>query len=310
MKLESVLYLATAEIAVPTLEALHRATEFRVCGVCTQPDRPSGRNRRITPSPVKQMAMDLGLPVFTPEKVGTARGELACTGPDILLVFAYGQYIPASLCGTPAWGAINLHPSLLPRYRGASPIQSALLNGDEVSGLSVIRVGEKMDAGDILRQTPLTIHAEDSSETLHRRFAALAATEALAALRDLRDGRARWTPQDESRVLECRKFEKADGRINWALPAAELHNRCRAFQPWPGFFFPLETDSAVKVLRTRVDSGSGIPGEILEAGAGVLRIACGKDSLRLLELQPPGKKPMSAADFLNGCKLTPGSILP
>lgn len=309
MKLENVLYLATADIAVPTLETLHRAADFRVCGVCTQPDRPSGRKRQLTPPPVKQKALELGLPVFSPEKIGTAREELACTEPDILLVFAYGQYIPSRLCGTPPWGAINLHPSLLPKYRGASPIQSALLNGDEVSGLSVIRVAEKMDAGDILRQTPLAIDPDDTSETLHRRFAELAATEILEALRDVRDGRAVWTPQDESRVVECRKFEKADGRIDWSLSATDLHNRCRAFQPWPGFFFALDDASVIKVLRTRVEEGSGAPGEVLEAGSEGLRVACGEGALRLLVVQPPGKKPMSAGDFLNGCRLEPGRRL-
>jgi len=309
MKLENVLYLATAEIAVPTLEALHRADDFRVCGVCTQPDRPSGRKRLPTPPPVKQKALELGLPVFTPEKIGGASAELAGTAPDILLVFAYGQYIPARVCGTPPWGAINLHPSLLPKYRGASPIQSALLNGDTDSGLSVIRVSEKMDAGDVLRQAPLKIHPDDNAGTLHRRFAELAAAEALAALRGLRDGRAVWTPQDESAVVECRKFEKSDGRIDWRLPASELHNRCRAFQPWPGFFFALDDSTVIKVLRTRPEEGGGFPGEVLEAGAEGLRVACGEGALRLLELQPPGKKPMSAGDFLNGCRVEAGRRL-
>lgn len=309
MKLEKVLYLATADIAVPTLESLHASGEFQVCGVCTQPDRPSGRKRLLTPSPVKQKALELGLPVFTPEKIGTACDELACTEPDILLVFAYGQYIPSKVCGTPPWGAINLHPSLLPLYRGASPIQTALLHSDEITGLSVIRVAEKMDAGDILRQTMLAVDPDDTSETLHQRFARLAAEEILHALRDLRDGRAVWTPQDESRVVECRKLEKEDGRIDWTLPATELRNRFRAFQPWPGFYFDLDDVGTIKVLETKVEEVTGKAGEILACGRNGLLVACGEGALRILEVQPPGKRPMAACDFLNGCTLEPGRSL-
>lgn len=308
MSLTRILYLGTADIAVPTLAALHAAPDLTVCGVCTQPDRPSGRKRRLTPSPVNLQAQALGLPVITPEKVSTAIDTMADWTPDLLVVFAYGQYLPRRLCELPPLGAINLHPSLLPRYRGASPIQSALLQGDTRSGLSIIRVAEKMDSGDLLCQTPLDIDPEDTAETLSHRFAQLAAQEILPAIRALRDGTAVWSPQDESAVVECRKFAKADGIADWQLPASELHNRVRAFQPWPGMTFSCG-GQPVKLLRTRVEPASGIPGTLLECGKQGLLIACGEQALRLLEVQPSGKNPMPCCDFLNGRTLTPGALL-
>lgn len=307
--LQRILYMGTAEIAVPALEALHAAPEFTVCGVCTQPDRPSGRKRVLTASPVKQKAAELGLEILTPERVGSCCEALAALKPDLLVVFAYGQYLPKPVCALPPEGAINLHPSLLPKYRGASPIQSAIANGDTRTGLSVIRVSEKMDAGDLLMQVPVEIGPDETSAELHDRFAALSAEVIVKAVRVLRDGTAVWRAQDDAEATECRKLEKEDGRMDWALPARVLHNRVRAYQPWPGTFTELKDRGPLKILKSRVESGVGVPGTVLDASGEGPLVACGDRALRLLRVQPPGRAAMEGGAFLNGHPLTRGSTL-
>lgn len=309
ISLKRILFMGTAEIAVPALEALHFAPEFTVCAVCTQPDRPSGRKRVLTASPVKQKARDLGLQVITPERVGGCCDTLAALHPDLLVVFAYGQYLPRSVCGLPPAGAINLHPSLLPEYRGASPIQSAIADGKTRSGLSVIRVSEKMDSGDLLLQVPLAIGPDETSEELHDRFARLSAEVIVDAVRSIRDGTAVWRAQDDALATECRKLEKEDGRLDWTLPAKVLHNRVRAYQPWPGTFAELTGKGALKILRSRVETGQGAPGTVLDLSPDGPLIACGQDALRLLRVQPPGKAAMDGGAFLNGHALAPGATL-
>jgi methionyl-tRNA formyltransferase len=309
MSIERILYMGTAEIAVPALVALHDAPDLTVCGVCTQPDRPSGRKRVLTASPVKQKAVELGLEVLTPERVGACCEALAALKPDLLVVFAYGQYLPRPVCALPPAGAVNLHPSLLPKYRGASPIQSAVADGVSRSGLSVIRVSEMMDAGDILMQVPVEIGSEETSAELHDRFAVLSAEVIVEAVRRLRDGTAVWSPQNDAEATECRKLEKEDGRLDWKLPARVLHNRVRAYQPWPGTFSEVAGMGPLKVLRSRVEPGAGEPGAVLDvSGEGPL-IACGEGALRLLRVQPPGKAAMDGGAFLNGHPLAVGSTL-
>lgn len=309
MKIRTVLYFGTAPIAVPALRALHAQADCEVAGVCTQPDRPSGRRRRLTPSPVKEAALELGLRVLDPEKIGGVKEELRALEPDLAVVFAYGQYLPRSVFELPAHGSINFHPSLLPNYRGASPIQTAILDGCTETGLSVIRVGEKMDAGDLLLQRRVPIGPEDTSEDLHQRFACLAADLVPDLLRGLREETLTFTPQPEADATECRKIVKADGALDWTRTAGELHCQIRAFQPWPGAFFELGELGAVKVLRAAVESGDAPPGTLLDtAGEGPL-VACGEQALRLLLVQPPGKKPMEGRAFLNGHPLQAGTIL-
>lgn len=307
--IERILYMGTAEIAVPALEALHGMPEVSVCGVCTQPDRPSGRKRVLTASPVKRKALELGLEVLTPERVGSCCEALGALDADLMVVFAYGQYLPKPVCALPGAGAINLHPSLLPKYRGASPIQSAIANGETRTGLSVIRVSERMDAGEILMQVPVEIGPEETSAELHERFAVLSAEVIVEAVRQLRAGTAVWRAQEEAEATECRKLEKEDGRMDWSLPAAVLHNRVRAYQPWPGTFTELAGVGALKILQARVEAGAGVPGTLLAAsGAGPL-VACGEGALRLLRVQPPGKAAMDGGAFLNGHALAAGSTL-
>ncbi|MDF3127980.1 methionyl-tRNA formyltransferase [Kiritimatiellaeota bacterium B1221] len=308
MKIEKILYFGTAPIAVPALEALHAQPDCEVVAVCTQPDRPSGRKRKLTPSAVKVCAEKLGLPVLTPEKIGELREELALLDADLSVVFAYGQYIPKSVFDQPVRGSINFHPSLLPKYRGASPIQSSLLDGVTESGLSVLQVSEKMDAGDLLMQAPLNISPEDNSISLHERYAALAAELVPQILAGLRDETLLPVPQKESEATECGKISKEDGLICWEDSATMILNRLRAFQPWPGAFFPLGDKGNLKVLHAVVEPGEGRPGELLDVkGEGPL-IACGHDAIRLLRVQPPGKKPMDGKSFLNGNPTETGTV--
>jgi methionyl-tRNA formyltransferase len=309
MVVERILFMGTAEIAVPSLAALHEAPDFTVCGVCTQPDRPSGRRRVLTASPVKQKAQELGLPVLTPDRVGSCCDALAALRPDLMVVFAYGQYLPKTVCELPSAGAINLHPSMLPKYRGASPIQSAIANGDTETGLSVIRVGEKMDAGDILLQVPVTIGPEETSAELHDRFAALSAEVIVKAARSIRDGTAVWRAQKDEEATECRKLEKEDGRMDWSMPARVLYSRVRAYQPWPGTFTELDGKGPLKILSARVEPGAGAPGEVLDVSGGGPLVACGEEALRLLRVQPPGKAAMDGRAFLNGHSVPVGCTL-
>jgi len=306
MKIERIVYFGTAEIAVPALEALRAEPGCEVVAVCTQPDRPSGRKRRLTPSPVKVKAEELNLPVLDPEQISEARAELERLDPDLAVVFAYGQYMPESVFDLPTYGSVNFHPSLLPAYRGASPIQSAIADGCTESGLTVLRVSKRMDAGDLLMQRVVSIGGEDTAETMRRRFADLAAELVPDMLRGLREGTLRAEPQDEEEATECGRLQKSDGEVDWTAPARETSNKVRAYQPWPGVFFPLGDAGNVKILRVRVEAATGTPGEVLEAeGEGPL-VACGRNAVRLLEVQPPGKKSMSGRDFLNGHRLRPG----
>ncbi|WFB34427.1 methionyl-tRNA formyltransferase [Kiritimatiellota bacterium B12222] len=308
MKIERILYFGTAPIAVPALKALHAQPDCDVVAVCTQPDRPSGRKRKLTPSAVKVCALELGLKVFDPEKIGEMKDELAALDADLSVVFAYGQYIPKSVFDQPHRGSINFHPSLLPTYRGASPIQSSLLDGLTASGLSVLEVSEKMDAGDLLMQGPLVISPEDNSETLHERFSQLAASWVPELLAGLRDDSLTPTPQDEALVVECGKISKADGGIQWQESAETIQNRIRAYQPWPGAFFPLADKGNLKILKSRLETGTGRPGEVLSIEGDGPLIACGEGAIRLVMVQPPGKKGMDGKSFLNGYGLQVGTI--
>jgi len=303
-----IIYLATAEIAVESLKALAALDDAEICLVVSQPDRPKGRKRIVQPCPVKQAAIDLGIETFSPEKIGDEESvtKLAALDADLIVVFAYGQYIPSRIIDLPKIDCINIHPSMLPKYRGASPIQSALLNGDEVTGISVIKVGPKMDAGDVYLQKEVRIEPEDNGANLHDRMAREGAEIIRTVIARLKDGSAAATPQDESLVVDCSKFSKEDGRIDWDDRAENVHNKVRAFTPWPGSYCELPEGGDVKIIKTRLVMEEGKPGEIIRVSKSELIVACKDGGLSILELQPAGKKPMSTADFLNGHHLQAG----
>ena len=303
-----VLFMGSDAYAVPALAALRNSPH--TCVAClTQPDRPQGRGRRLASCPVKTFAVEAGIPVLTPEKIGDAFSELSALAPEVIVVAAYGQYIPRRIIELPRLGSINIHPSLLPAYRGAAPIQWAVAHGDAETGVTILEVSPRMDAGPILMQERHPIRADDTTESLEPRLAELGARMALRVMDQLAAGTALRIQQDESRVTWARKLEKHDGRLDWGQPALTLHNRVRGFQPWPGAYCTVD-GRRLGVRRTMVEQGHGAPGTVLSTDGEGLVVACAKDALRLLAVQPEGKRAMSGADYLRGARVRLGEILP
>lgn len=306
----NIVFFGSSPFSRPTLEALACSKRHRLVGVVAQPDRPSGRNRMIRPGVVHAAALELGLPVLLPEKIGApeARGQLAAWAPEVIVVASYGQYIPTKVLQLPPRGVINVHPSLLPKYRGAAPMQWSLAKGDAVSGVTIFRVVKEMDAGDILLQEEHVVDPDETAVMLSERFSAIGARMALEAVDQLANGTARAVPQDHAAATFAPKINKADGLLDWMLPARELHNRIRGFQPWPcGYFY--HDGMLIKVWRSSVAEGNGQPGEVLDTRGDGPLIATGEGAIRLLELQPEGKKNMTGRDFLNGHKWATGFVL-
>jgi len=297
--------MGSAELAVPSLKAVLGSADDEVVGVVSQPDRPAGRKRVLTPCPLKAFTEEQGLNVMTPVKVGADESvqALADLKPDLFVVVAYGQYIPSRIIELAPFEAINVHPSLLPKYRGSAPIQWAILNGDTVTGVSIIYLAKKMDAGDIIRQKTYPLGMHETSRTLHDKLAAEGSDLLLKAIDDIRNHVVDRIVQDEDQVVEIRKFTKDDGKIDWSLPAETIRNRIRAFDPWPGSFCSLPNGEALKVWKAELEDGNAAPGELLDDQ---LLVATGAGALRLVEIQPLGKKRMSAASFLNGHPIEKG----
>ncbi|WP_372794461.1 methionyl-tRNA formyltransferase [Pontiella sp.] len=304
-----IVFMGSAQLAVPSLKAVLNSDQDEVVGVVSQPDRPAGRKRVLTPCPLKAFADAQGLHVMTPEKIGDPEAVQALEElkPDLLIVVAYGQYIPQRVIQLAKYEAINVHPSLLPKYRGSAPIQWAILNGDKETGVSIIYLAKKMDAGDILRQETYPLGDDETSATLHDKLADLGAELLIEAVNDIRNGTVTRTVQDETAMVEIRKLTKEDGKIDWSLPAEQIRNRIRAFDPWPGSFCRLPNGDLLKVWKAELAAGNGeSPGTLLDAQ---LLVQTGEGALRLAEVQPVGKKRMPAASFLNGSTLEKGDIL-
>jgi methionyl-tRNA formyltransferase len=298
-----IVFFGSASIGFPVLNALLSSGQDEIISVVTQPDRPAGRKQQLTPCPVKIFAQERGLPVISPEKVKDSLTELTSLSVDLFVVVAYGQYIPQSVLALPAKGSINLHPSLLPKYRGSSPIQWALANGDAVTGVTILYVSEKMDAGDIILQREVPIGPDDTSVTLEPVLAQAGATLLMEAVEQIRSGTVRRRPQDDSAATEVQKLTKEDGRLDWIQSAETLRNRIRGFTPWPGCFCELPDGQRLKVLRVAVEDRQGSPGEILESSGAGLLVATGEGALRLLDVQPAGKCVMDGASYLRGYPL-------
>ena len=306
-----ILYAGTPEFAVPALAALI-ASAYEVVAVYTQPDRPAGRGRRLLPSPVKQLALDAGLPVRQPTtlKDPAAAAELASWGADLLVVAAYGLILPQAVLDAPRRGCVNIHASLLPRWRGAAPIQRALLAGDAETGISIMRMEAGLDTGPVYRSSPLAVAPDDTGESLTSRLAALGAESLLAALPGVLDGTVTPTPQDDAAATYARKLTKDEANIDWSRPAADIERAVRAFDPWP----VAQTRLGEEVLRVWAAvvpadvAASGEPGRVLAAEPAGIDVATGAGVLRITELQPPGKRRMSTRDFLNARHLD-GALL-
>jgi len=278
--------------------------------VLTQPDRPAGRGMRPAASAVKRLAQARGLEVFQPESLrdAAARVRIAAARPDVLVVAAYGLILPQAVLDIPARGALNIHASLLPRWRGAAPIQRALLAGDAQSGITIMQMDAGLDTGPMLRQEGIPITKEDDAQTLHDKLAALGASMIVDVLADTAAGRGRASPQQAAGVSYARKIDKPEARLDWSAPAVVLERKVRAMRPLPGALCTLRGE-AVKVWRAELAEGSGAPGSVLAARPDGVLVACGEGALRLTELQRAGGKRLPAADFLRGVPVATGERL-
>jgi methionyl-tRNA formyltransferase len=308
-----ILFMGSAGFACPCLEQLLASSRDEVVAVVTQPDRPKGRNLEVSPCPVKAYLGSRAIPVLNPEKVNTPESLAAIQvlRPDLIVVVAYGQLLKPSLLAIPPFGCINVHGSLLPKYRGAAPIQWAVANGDAVSGVTTMFMNEGMDTGDMILKREVVIEPGDTGGSFHDKLAKVGAALLGETVELIRAGKAPRIPQDHSLSTVAPKFKKADGRIDWTLPAATIHNHVRAFHPRPGSFcdLPGAPGKILKVLATRVEASGAVqgrPGMILvEKGEGLL-IQTGSQAIRLLEVQPEGRKPMTGAAFLRGHAISIG----
>ena len=296
-----IVFAGTPEFAVPPLHAL-LDSPHDICGVYTQPDRPAGRGRKLTPSPVKVLAQESGLPVFQPEtlKDETAQAQLRNLKPDLMVVVAYGLLLPRAVIDIPPLGCINIHASLLPRWRGAAPIQRSILAGDSETGVTIMYIEPRLDAGPMLLKKACPIGPDDTAGDLHDRLSRIGAEALLETLPSIADGTAQPEIQDESLVTHAVKINKDDAQLDWSRPAAELQCQVRAFNPWP-VAETVYRDQILRVWRATVvpESRSEIPGTLLIDGEN-LDVVTGHDCLRLLEIQLPGGKRIAARDFING----------
>ncbi|WP_300556537.1 methionyl-tRNA formyltransferase [Limnohabitans sp. Rim8] len=319
------IFAGTPEFAQVAMVALH-AAGHEIVLVLTQPDRPAGRGMKLQPSPVKQWALDHGVSVAQPrslrldgkypEDAAAARDTLHAAKADAMIVAAYGLILPQWLLDLPPKGCLNIHASLLPRWRGAAPIHRAIEAGDTQTGITIMQMDAGLDTGDMLLVLPCALAADDTTAVLHDRLAALGGQAIVQALADL-DGLPRQ-PQPFDGVSYAHKIDKSEAVLDWTLSAEVLARRIRAFDPFPGMTVPLATATGVETLKLwravaeLADSTSGHgspPGTVLSADASGVRVACGDGLLCLTQLQRPGGKRLSAADFLRGCPLQPGQRL-
>ncbi|MDN5849994.1 MAG: methionyl-tRNA formyltransferase [Nitrococcus sp.] len=307
-----IVFAGTSEFAVPALRRLSRGSQ-RLIGVYTQPDRPAGRGRRLRPSPVKVAAQASKLPVYQPQSLGSrpAQAELAALAPHLMVVAAYGLMLPPEVLAIPPLGCLNIHASLLPRWRGAAPIQRAIIAGDSRTGISIMRMDAGLDTGAVLTQRDCAIAAGDTAGEVHDRLAALGAELIAATLPCWAAGTIEARAQDPARATYAAKLCKEEAIIDWRRPAAEIARRIRAFNPWPVAY----THHHVRTLR--VWFGRALAAGPIAAGAGEvvalsdagIDVATGEGLVRIEELQIPGRERQHAKQFLNGYALTPGDLL-
>lgn len=306
----NLVFCGTPRFAVPTLEGL-LASGFPVSLVVTQPDRPRGRGLELAFSPVKARALELGLPITQPEKIknnAEFQSHLSSLNPDAIIVVGYGRMIPQWMLNLPRLGNINLHGSLLPKYRGAAPIQWAIARGESVTGVTTMRIDSGLDTGDILLQKEIPIAAEDTAETLGPRLSVIGADLTIETLRGLETGKVQPRSQENAKATLAPILKKEDGRIDFNRTAQEASNRLRGFQPWPGAFTTFR-GKTLQVWAAKPSQSETRPRELVVQGDHLF-LGCGHNTaLELLELQPEGKKRMAARDFVHGYHPTTGEKL-
>lgn len=296
-----VVFMGTPEFAVPALQALVK--QHDVVGVVTQPDRPAGRGRKLVVSPVKEAALAHELPLVQPQSLGApeAVAQLAAWRPDVIVVSAFGQLLRSDVLDLPPHGCLNIHGSLLPRYRGAAPISAAILAGDETSGVTLMRMNEGLDTGPILAWAECAIDPDDTTGSLTAKLAELSAALLDEALPRWLAGEIEVQPQDDLAATYCQTLTKEDGRLDWSRPAAYLARQVRACDPWPGAYTQWR-GQRLKVLRVQAQpdwQGRGQPGDVIEVDACV-GVVTGEGLLLLVKVQPAGKRPMPAPAFARG----------
>ena len=302
-----IVFFGTPQFAVPSLEALI-ASRHRVALVVTQPDRRRGRGQKVADSPVKAAARAAGIPVYQPDRLRDPDVEetLRAHAPDLGVVAAYGKLIPADLLRLPRHGMINVHASLLPRYRGAAPVHRAIINGEAETGITIMQVVEALDAGDMLMKSSRAIGPDDTSDALETALADDGARLLIEALDQFEAGAIRAEPQDESSSCYAPRLTKAEGDIDWSLTASQIHNRVRGLYPWPHAYSSVDGGRLI-ILRTKVIAGSGgTPGTIVDVNRDAVVVATGGGRIAITEIQPEGRRPMPARDFLAGHPLQPG----
>jgi methionyl-tRNA formyltransferase len=306
-----IVFCGTPEFAVPSLRRLAERPEFSVEAVITQPDRPRGRGQRVTGSPVKETALEFGLHVYQPETIKSESSQdfLKRLAPDAVVIIAYGQIIPSRLLPIPRLGWINLHASLLPRYRGAAPIHWAIANGETVTGLTTMQIDAGMDTGPTLLRHEVEIEPDETSPELAARMSAIGAVLIAESLLHFDRGEIAPVAQEDKNVSYAPILKKEDGRIDWARPAQQIYNRMRGFAPWPGSYSTFRGQTCHLWGRPEILGTAAAhiePGEIVPA-AKEIYIACGEGScLRLESVQIEGRKKISAREFANGARLAPG----
>ncbi|AEF20030.1 methionyl-tRNA formyltransferase [Pseudomonas fulva] len=294
-----IVFAGTPEFAAAHLKAL-LGTDHQIVAVYTQPDRPAGRGQKLMPSPVKQLAVENAIPVLQPPslKDAAAQAELAALQPDLLVVVAYGLILPQAVLDIPRFGCINSHASLLPRWRGAAPIQRAVQAGDAESGVTVMQMEAGLDTGPMLLKVRTPITAEDTGGSLHDRLAELGPPAVIEAIAGLASGTLMGEVQDDAQANYAHKLNKDEARIDWSRSAIDLERLIRAFNPWPICHSTLN-EAPLKVLAGRIGEGQGQPGEILAASKDGLTVACGSGALQLTRLQLPGGKALNFSDLYN-----------
>ncbi|KIE58935.1 methionyl-tRNA formyltransferase [Methylacidiphilum kamchatkense Kam1] len=311
-----VVFIGTGDFGVPSLEAIALDGRYTIPGVITQADRPFGRQKELLPSPIKRAALKLHLWVFQPENINSAGSiqQIQFLKPDIIVVCDYGQILSKEVLGIPSIGILNIHGSLLPKYRGASPIQAAIKNMDKETGVTVIWMDEGIDTGDILTSEKLLIRSNDTAESLHNRLAELGARLIIQSLEAIKAGKAPRIPQDHALASYARKIKKEEALIDWTKDKQEIDAMVRAFNPWPVAYTTLKIGEEKKILKIYKviisHRARGNPGEVVRIDKHGVLVAAGRaGGLLLREVQLEGRKKMHAADFARGARLAIGTIL-